>query len=77
MNDHPCDDCTMSTLKVWHGFTHGCTGCAARAVARGPHYHRCGATGLQDRQYRAHLDQMGVTHQAVREAAQGDRLGKL
>lgn len=69
-----CADCVTAAHSCWHGFRSGCIGCAARSVARGPHYHRCGATGTQDRQYRAHLEQMGVTHQAVREQAQSDRL---
>lgn len=69
-----CPACAAAAEGPHHSFRYGCLGCAAREVARGPHYHRCGATGVQDRQYRAQLEQFGVTHQAVREQAQSDQL---
>ena len=52
----PCKDCVQARLTAWHGFTHGCLGCVARAVARGPHYRRCRDAGMQDRSYRAELE---------------------
>lgn len=67
-----CPDCTKSAAGVWHGFRADCTGCCARATARGPHFHRVRTTGMQDRQYRAQLTQFGLKHEQVKAAAQND-----
>lgn len=62
----------MASADVWHGFRMGCPGCCARATARGPNFHRVRTTGTQDRQYRAQLQQLGLTHEQVKAAAQND-----
>lgn len=69
-----CPDCAASARAPWHGFRAACSGCAARAVSRGPNYRRCLTAGMQDRLYRDELELLGVTHQAVREAAAADKL---
>jgi hypothetical protein len=71
-----CPDCTAAAESAWHGFTHGCPGCAARAVSRGPNYRESHAAGKQTRKYRAELEMLGVSHQQVLEAAAADALGK-
>jgi len=71
-----CTDCTASAERPHHGFRAECKGCSARAASRSPHYRRCRDAGRQDREYRALLEQFGLTHQQVREAAQADALGK-
>lgn len=69
-----CPDCEAAARGPWHGFMACCQGCAARAVSRGPNYRRCLSSGMQDRLYRQELELLGVTHQAVREAAAADKL---
>jgi hypothetical protein len=54
-------------------FRKDCKGCEARAIARGPDFHRCRLAGKQDREYRALLARVGVTHEAVVEASRTDR----
>jgi hypothetical protein len=71
-----CPDCTRSAAELWHGFTHGCPGCAARAVSRGPNYRESHAAGKQTRKYRDELQQFGVSHQQVIDAAAADALTK-
>ena len=71
-----CPDCTAAAQQDWHGFKAGCLGCAARAVARGPNYRRVRDAGRLDRQYRGELEQLGVTHEQVKAAAQADALGR-
>jgi hypothetical protein len=67
-----CPDCTAAAQALHWRFTDGCTGCRARGVARGSHYRRCRDAGAQDRAYRQMLQQFGLTHEQVREAAQAD-----
>lgn len=69
----PCEDCAMAAKRLWGGFMAGCKGCAARAAARSPHFRRVRDAGVQDRQYRGLLQMYGVTHEAVRAAAEVDR----
>jgi len=69
-----CKDCAQASAQVWHIFSADCPGCAARALARGPHFKRCRDAGRLDRQYRAALDLFGLTHEQVRAAAAVDRL---
>ena len=69
-----CPDCTQAAREVWHAFSADCAGCAARALARGPHYRRCRDAGRLDRHYRAALDQFKLSHEQVRAAAAADRL---
>lgn len=69
-----CADCVQATLGPWHGFHHGCPGCAARAVARGPNFAKSRAEGTQTRRYRDELDLLKVTHQQVVAAAAADRI---
>lgn len=45
-----------------------CTGCAARAIARGHWFRLSQDAGRQLPEYRALLDRCGVTHEAVKEA---------
>lgn len=71
-----CVDCDAAAVAPWHGFQSGCLGCAARSVARGPNYRRCLSVGYQDRLYRNELELLGVTHEAVRQAAAADYLSK-
>lgn len=67
-----CQNCSKARAELWHGFTAGCPGCAARAVSRGPNFRRCRDAGRQDRRYRDELELVGVTHQQVIEAAAAD-----
>ncbi len=68
-----CPACTASAQAPHFGFRAGCQGCAARAVARGPDFHRCRTAGKQDKAYRALLAATGVTHEQVVTAAETDR----
>lgn len=69
-----CPDCQAAATDRLHaGYRSGCKGCAARAVARGPHFHRCRTAGKQDREYRALLAAVGVTHDEVVRAAEAGR----
>ena len=68
-----CPDCKAAAEQEHHGFR-VCPGCCARSVARSPHFKRVRDTGMQDRQYRSLLEQMGTTHQAVKDAAAADVL---
>jgi hypothetical protein len=74
MTTEPCGNCVHAKLGPWHGFSANCLGCAARAVARGPNYRRCRDAGMQDRRYRAELEQFKLTHDQVREAAKVDQV---
>lgn len=69
----PCPACEAAAAGPSYLFRNGCRGCEARAVARGPDFHRCRTAGKQDREYRALLARVGVTHEAVVEAARTDR----
>lgn len=70
-----CPHCTAAAQRMHHGFQACCQGCSARAAARSPHYRRVRDAGRLDRQYRALLEQFGLTHEAVKEAAAVDKLG--
>lgn len=69
-----CEDCDMAKFVLHHGFRMGCLGCCARAASRSPQYRKARDTGMQQRDYRALLDQFGLTHQQVREAAANDAI---
>lgn len=71
-----CLNCVRSAAELWHGFTNGCLGCAARSVARGPNYREAMASGRQTSKYRAELELLGVTHEQVKAAAAADALWK-
>jgi carboxylesterase type B len=71
-----CADCTAAAAQPWHGFTAKCPGCCARAAARSPHFRRVRDNGTQDRQYRALLEQMGLSHDQVKAAAAADVEGR-
>lgn len=60
-----CPACQAAETGPGHIYRRGCKGCEARAVARGPDFHRCRAAGKQDAGYRALLAQVGVTHEQV------------
>jgi hypothetical protein len=68
-----CKACAKAAARVSHEFHAGCRGCAARSLVRGPHFRRVQQAGMQDRQYRGALQQMGVTHEEVRAAAAADK----
>lgn len=71
-----CPDCAAAAQRLHHGFAMGCAGCRARGVARTKLFRDAQALGQQTRQYRALLDQAGVTHAAVREAHACDFLNR-
>lgn len=68
-----CPECTAAAKGPHFIFRKGCHGCEARAVARGPDFHRCRNAGKQDGQYRALLARVGVTHAQVVAAAEADK----
>lgn len=68
-----CLDCDLAAKRRHHGFRANCRGCAARSLVRSPHFRRVQQAGVQDRQYRAALQQMGVTHEEVRAAHAADK----
>lgn len=67
-----CPDCKAAADRVHHGFQAKCLGCRARGAARSPHYRRVRESGVQDRPYRALLQQFELTHEQVRAAAVAD-----
>jgi hypothetical protein len=69
-----CPECATSAREPWHHFTGGCKGCAARSIARSPHFHRVSQAGMQDRAYRMALQQFAVSHEEVKAAAASDAL---
>lgn len=73
MTAAPCPDCSTAAQVPHFVFRAGCTDCAARQIARGPDFHRCRTAGKQDRQYRALLARVGVTHEQVVKAAEADK----
>ena len=68
-----CPACTAAAAGPSYLFRSDCKGCAARAVARGPDFHRCRLAKTQDAKYRALLARAGVTHEAVVEASRADK----
>lgn len=64
-----CLACQISAQREHHEFLANCVGCCARAAARGPHFFRVRKAGALDRQYRAMLQQFGLTHDLVKSAA--------
>lgn len=73
MKREPCHACIAAAEWESQLFKSGCKGCAARAVARGPHFFRCKTAGKQDADYRRLLAAVGVTHDEVLEAAKLDK----
>ena len=70
-----CQDCELAAAGVWGGFTHACPVCRARMIARSREHHQARAAGRQTPEYRRMLELAGVTHEAVKEAAQKDLKG--
>lgn len=69
-----CRDCEVAAADRLHaGYRSGCKGCAARAVGRGPDFHRCKVAGRQDARYRQLLAAVGVTHEEVVAAAKANK----
>ncbi|RZJ12194.1 MAG: hypothetical protein EOP39_04350 [Rubrivivax sp.] len=68
-----CTDCTAAAQGPHWGFKRACPGCEARAISRGPDFHRCRTAGKQDGQYRELLTKVGVTHAEVVAAAEVDK----
>lgn len=71
-----CPACTTAAEQLSHEFRADCRGCAARAAARSPHFHRVAAAGVLDRAYRNLLEQFGLQHDDVKAAAAVDQLSK-
>lgn len=71
-----CRNCTEAKAQAWHGFTHDCDGCRARALSRGPDYHQSRVEKRQTAAYRAALVKLGVTHEQVKAAAAIDVMNK-
>lgn len=69
----PCPACIEAGRRPSWLFRKDCKGCEARAIARGPDFHRCSKTGKQDAAYRELLARVGVTHAQVVEAARVDQ----
>lgn len=69
-----CPDCQAAAERHHYIYRSGCKGCQARAVARGPDFHRCRAEGKQDREYRELLRRVGVTHDEVLQARKVDQV---
>ena len=67
-----CKACAAAASELSHLFISGCMGCCARAAARSPQYRKARDTGIQDRAYRSLLEQFGLTHEQVRDAAAAD-----
>lgn len=79
-----CPACTKAAQESCHDFELGCTGCAARMIARSHQKHDAANTHRGDpdyhvkrNRYRALLEQFGVTHEQVLEQARTDMLGKV
>jgi hypothetical protein len=72
-----CFDCHAALIGPAHGFTNGCTGCEARAVSRGPHFHASQQQGSLTREYIDELAKFNLTHAEVRQAAERDALGRV
>ena len=69
-----CHDCTKAATEPWHGFSFKCQGCSARNAARSHHFARVRQAGKLDGEYRHLLQQFGLTHEQVKQAAASDRL---
>ena len=65
-----CPACAKRRAHLYHA---GCKGCEARAVARGPEFHRCRSAGKQDAAYRALLARAGISHAEVVKAAEAGK----
>jgi hypothetical protein len=68
-----CRACEKAAKRPSHEFSADCRGCCARAAARMPQYREAQKAGVQTHAYRRLLGQFGLTHDAVRAAAQADR----
>ena len=71
-----CPDCKAASERDHWAFLVDCVGCKARSVARGPDFARVRKAGSLDRQYRALLVQMGLSHAEVKAAAAVDFAAK-
>lgn len=69
-----CVSCTTATYEPHYEFRAGCRGCCARAAARSPQHFQARKEGRQTREYRALLEQFGLTHDEVKTAYQADAL---
>lgn len=68
-----CDDCTRSTETDWYGFRNGCKACEARAVSRGPEFHRARElNNKHDAGYQRVLARCGLKHAEVKDAFKVD-----
>lgn len=73
MTTDDCPDCQAASQRITHTFRASCEGCCARMVARMPQYREAEEAGVLTRRYRRLLEQFGLEHAAVRQAAQKDR----
>jgi hypothetical protein len=67
-----CEDCERAKIKD-SGLFRDCRGCRARAVARSVHFSKALKARSQHREYHRVLEQVGVTHEEVVNAALNDR----
>ena len=68
-----CNDCNTASLWLHHGFTIGCVGCSARAVARSPEFAKAFKIRIQNAEYLMLLKKAQLTHPEAKEAARNDR----
>lgn len=71
-----CADCDAASTKLWHGFTNGCRGCDARAVARSPEFSASRRSGKISPAYSTMLGITGVTHEQAKAAWEADFLSR-
>ena len=67
-----CDNCEVAAQRLWHGFTGGCKGCCARAVARSPQYFAAQQAGKITPDYRRLLQQFELQHEEAKAARAAD-----
>lgn len=73
MDENKCSACkSASTSPAWGEFRAGCRQCSARAASRSPQFYDARRKGVQTREYRALLEQFGLTHEEVNAAFHAD-----
>lgn len=72
-----CRDCLLAARRRWWGFAADCDPCKARAVTRLPQFKEARDRGDWYWQpYLRLLDQLRLTHDAVRAAAAKDKVSQ-
>jgi hypothetical protein len=72
----PCPECVRAEKVCSWTFMADCEGCKARGIARLPQFREAQKAGVQTHAYRRLLEQVGLTHEAVRAAAQVDKVSQ-